>query len=133
VDAAERTRLVREGVARASSRLDRIEERVGGLDLLASEVAELAERIERLEEAAWLPDERTLRARRYRAIIEQRREGWSVSAIAASVGMSRSRVAAIVRDVPPPAVVRTVAGRTFPARAMVDHKRRAAGANGARP
>jgi hypothetical protein len=116
VSAVER-KLAEAGVARAASRLDRLEERLAEVERLAfAELDALARRVEAVE--LGLPSSRDLQQRRRAAIYSLRTEGWSVSAIAERVSMSRSRVAAIVQQagVPTPPLLTAIDGRRYPAR-----------------
>jgi hypothetical protein len=124
MDAGTRQRL-RAGLERSADRLAVLEERFDRLEraLFGGEVDDLAERVARLEEQAWLPTSQTLGYRRREAIHKLRGEGQSIAMIAEAVGMSRSRVAALARELPTPERVTAVTGRSYPAAAMAEHRR----------
>jgi hypothetical protein len=96
VSAAERTRLIREGVARASNRLDALEQRVALLDRLAFQLDEFERRLVALEQRPPPPlAGPELRRQRDEVILRARAQGHSLAAIANEVGLSKSTVSRI--------------------------------------
>jgi hypothetical protein len=129
----ETRRRLAAGITATGARLDGIEARLRGLERFAFGAEGLEARLDALEGRMWMPSAAELQEARTALIVAARREGMSITAISRRLRMSRSRVAGVIAasELELPERVTDVRGRSFPARAMAEHRWR--GGNGAGP